>query len=135
MTDMPDEVPVRAVYQRVIDAVNSGNVDAYVACFAEDGMLMPPGQPIVIGKQAIKAWIAGLFNEFNATVSCTTQEFRIATDWAFNRHKYVLTAIPKQAGTPLVERGKAINIFKKMADGSWRAYIDCWNADSEPTGS
>ena len=42
-------------------AVNAGDLEAYLAVFAEDAVLMPPNEPPVVGKEATRAWAQGLF--------------------------------------------------------------------------
>ena len=127
-----DTVVYDQVQQHILDALSSGDADAYVACFAADAMLMPPGAEAVTGKDAIRAWVAGLFNQFDVTVQVFRQELHFTSDWAFERHNYALTATPKNGGTPSVDRGKAVVISKRGPDGSWKGYIDCWNSNSSP---
>ena len=129
----PDVLGVRAAQQHILAAVETGDVDAYAACFAEDGMLMPPGQKIVRGRLAIREWIGTLFQQFHVKVELSPQELHIAEDLAIDRHNYVLTATPNHGGPSVTERGKGINIFRRAADGSWKGYIDCWNSDSLQT--
>src|SRR5437667_3223425 len=100
-----DAVAYDQLQQRVLDAMSAGDPDAYVACFAADGMLMPPGARMITGKQAIRVWIAGLFSRFNVTVEVSRQELHFTSDWAIERHNYVVTATPKQGGGPQVDRG------------------------------
>jgi len=130
-----DAVAYDQLQQRVLDAMSSGDPDAYVACFAADGMLMPPGAQMITGKQAIRVWIAGLFSRFNVTVEVSRQELHFTSDWAIERHNYVVTATPKQGGGTQVDRGKAVVISKRSPDGSWNGYIDCWNGDNPPAAA
>ena len=126
----PDVRVLRAAQQRAVAAVEAGDVDAYVGGFAQDGIVMPPGQEIVRGRPAIREWIEALFQQFHVQLIVSPQELQIGGDWAIDRHNYVLTATPRDGGPTVSERGKAVAIYRRAADGSWEGYIDCWNADS-----
>jgi uncharacterized protein (TIGR02246 family) len=124
-----DVMAYEELQQRMLAAVSTGNVDEYAACFDDDAIVMPPGAPVVAGRQAIRDWIRGLFSQFNVSVEETRQELHFTADWAIQRHNYVLTATPKGGGQPMVDRGKAVMISRRMADGSWKSHIGCWNSD------
>lgn len=128
----PDVLSIRALQQRALTAIEAADVDAYVACFAEGGMSMPPGQQIVRGRQAIREWIGALFQRFHVKVEVWPQELHIVGDWAIDRHNYLLTATPTLGGPTVKEGGKGVIIAKRSEDGSWEWYIDCWNSDSLP---
>jgi hypothetical protein len=40
---------------------------------------------------------------------------------------------PKEGGETSTSSGRALTIFKRQADGSWKIYIDCFNYDGPPT--
>jgi ketosteroid isomerase-like protein len=124
---------VQRALQRLIAAVAAGDVGAYLAEWADDGVVMPPGQPMVTGKPAIRAWLGSTLEQFDVSVRVTQHECQIGGDWIIDRHSYVITATPKSGGKALIDHGKAVGIWKRVPDGTWKAYIDCWNSDAPPS--
>ncbi len=128
----PDVLALQAAQQRAAAAVRAGDVDAYVEGFAQDGIVMPPGQGSIHGKPAIREWVENLFGQFDLDVEVTPQELHIGGEWAIDRHTYTFTATPRDGAAPFTEQGKAVAVYRRAADGSWEGYIDCWNADGPP---
>ncbi len=129
----PDGRALRAAQQRAVAAVETGDVAAYVDGFAQDVIVMPPGQEMVHGKPAIRKWVEALFKQFQIKLTLSPQELQIGGDWAIDRNNYYFTATPRDSGPSVSERGRAVAIYRRAADGSWEGYIDCWNADSLQT--
>lgn len=76
------------VAQRIVDAFNAGDVDAFAACFAPDAVQMHPFFPEPLrGREAIRAAEATLFGAFDdirleighvlSSGECVAIEFRI----------------------------------------------------------
>jgi len=53
-------------------------------------------------------------------------------DWAFGRCNFTATMTPKAGGEPIFTDGKALTLYKRQADGSWKLYWDCWNSNVPP---
>ena len=52
--------------QRIVDAFNSGDVDAFAACFAPDAVQLHPFFPEPLqGREAIRAAEGGMFGAFD----------------------------------------------------------------------
>ena len=58
----PDEKAIRAVVAAYQASINSGDLEATVALFAPEGVVMPPGVPVVEGPSAVRARYQGLFS-------------------------------------------------------------------------
>ena len=75
--------------------VNADDVAALAAFFTDDAVRMPPNQPAISGKEAIRESLQNSYG--NVTVKFTDEvaEIEVAGDWAFSRSAYTITLIPK----------------------------------------
>ncbi|MFQ5962467.1 MAG: YybH family protein [Candidatus Methylomirabilales bacterium] len=131
-------------------AVNAGDLEAYLAVFAEDAVLMPPNEPPVLGKEATRAWGQGLFSQFSFEETMSSEEVVVAGDWGFDRGTYTIRPTPKVGGeaaegTPIeqpeigreldyAQTGKYLWILKRQGDGSWKTARAMWSSNHPPPG-
>ena len=94
---------------------------------------MPPDNPVVIGKENIKAGLQSSFDVFNWKMTIDGEEVQAAGDWAFARGNYTYTLTPKEEGKTIKGNGKYLSILAKQADGSWKFARDCFNNNAPPT--
>jgi ketosteroid isomerase-like protein len=90
-----DRGAVGLIRDRYIAAVNDGNLDELMSLWADDGVLLPPDQPAVAGKEAIRAWYQGMLGQFDADAALRPGATHIAGDWGYDRGTYALTLTPK----------------------------------------
>jgi uncharacterized protein (TIGR02246 family) len=120
---------VNEIWQRYSSSLNSGDLDAWLALWTEDGVQMPPGEPAVIGKDQIRARNKGVLDRFTFDMGITNEEVESAGDWAFARGTYKATLTPKAGGEVVQVDGKYMTILKKQADGSWKIFRDIFNSN------
>jgi uncharacterized protein (TIGR02246 family) len=118
-----------------VAAVNSGDVDAWAAAFANDSVQMPPNAPANVGRDNIQAWSGAFLGAFRAEFSLAPEEVQIAgADWAFERGTYKITLIPKAGGEPIQDAGKYITVYQRQSDDSWAMARDIWNSSNPLPG-
>ena len=126
-----DKAAIRTLHDQTAAASNAGDL---AALFTDDAVFMPPNEPAVIGKEAIRTWAQGLFDQFTFEETVTTEEVQVAGDWGFTRVTYTAKVTPKAGGEPQEETGKCIYIVHRQPDGSWK-YTRCiWNSDQPAPG-
>jgi uncharacterized protein (TIGR02246 family) len=103
-----------------------GNVDALAMLFAEDAWQMPPNQPPVVGRAAIKEYWRQAFRFGRWQFTLRTQTVEVSGDMAIERGKYVLrfTAEPTAPMPSFVDRGNYLAHWRREADGEWRVVAD-----------
>jgi ketosteroid isomerase-like protein len=112
-----------------VAAINSNNVDTLMDGLTDDVVYQAPGAPEVIGKAAVREWVADYFGAYRTKWEKTSLGFTVSGDWAFERYTYKATDTDKKTGTATIYIGKGINIFRRGADGKWRVAIDGWSSD------
>jgi uncharacterized protein (TIGR02246 family) len=112
---------IAAANKRYCDAVAAHDALSITEMYTETAEILAPGQPVIIGRGAIKSfWTAGV--KSISALSLTPVEVDCCDNIAIERGVYVMTtAQGKSQGKYLVEW--------KHANGQWRLHRDCWNSD------
>jgi ketosteroid isomerase-like protein len=53
-------------------------------------------------------------------------------DWAFSVCGGTYTLIPKDGSPPFVPELKALTIYRRQPDGTWKIHRDCFNSNVPP---
>src|SRR5262249_20915537 len=101
--------------------------DELVGLYAEDAVFMPPHQPAVQGRAALRAWMEAFppLSLFEVQVD----EIDGRADLAYARGRYWMKFQPEGASEPVGDFGKYVEIRKKQPDGSWLLTVDIFNSD------
>ena len=108
------------------------DVDKIAAFWADDTSVFIPNMPILAGNTAMKNFLKETFNDPNFTISFSSTKVEVskASDYGYSQGTYVQTMTDPKTKKILTERGKYVTVFKKQADGSWKAVADINNADA-----
>ena len=89
---------------------------------------MPPGAPVVEGREAILEYARPFFEGYTIDQRYEVEEIKIADGFAFARINSTERYTPKLgAGEPLDLSLKAIFILQRQPDGSWVSTHCVWN--------
>ena len=107
------------------------NDSAIAELYAENGVLMPPNQPRVAGKDAIRSWFAGMWViQPKMTLATTQVGASDAGDVAIEEGTFALE-YPAADGKPISDTGKYLVIWKRT-DAGWKVVRDIFNTDLPP---
>jgi uncharacterized protein (TIGR02246 family) len=118
--DEVDLLAIDKVRDIHVGALNSGNADAWVGLFSDDGVQMPPNAPANVGKEDIGHWSRGLLNNFRVQFGLTVDEVRVLGDWAFERGDYAISLTPAAGGPSMQDRGNYVTIYQKAVGEEWQ---------------
>ncbi len=121
---------IKNLRKQYMVAQDAGDVDGCVSFWSDDGVLMPPNEPSVTGKEALRAWYQDAFNQFGFQFSIEYQQVEEAGDWAFARGRYSGSIIPKTGGDPIQDTGKLLEVLRRQPDGSWKWACHMWSSDN-----
>ena len=106
---------------------------AFGEFFADDAVYLPMYEPLLEGREAIMSSFRPLFDD--TTVRLTWKPLRAdiakSGDLGWTSGSYELTAQDK-AGATVVRHGKYVTIWRKQANGEWKAVLDGGNPDEPP---
>ena len=109
------------------------SLEKILSYWADDAFVMPPGQPPVKGKAAIRQMLESTskipgfrisWEPLSATVSKTGD-----MGYLLERNQITMT---DSTGKPFTQYNKSVTIWRKEADGSWKNVVDMWNEEPSP---
>ena len=125
----PDLTMINNLRNEGIAAVNAGDTSALAGLYTDDGVLMPPNAPVVIGKDAIRRLLETALAPFNIEETACCEELEVAGDWAFERGTYTDLFTPKVGGDQKQVSGAYLSILQRQPDGSWKIARHIFNSD------
>ena len=128
-TRAADEATIRNLDAQWAKSAAAKDVDATVGYYSDDASLLVPNEPIASDKTSIRAaWSAMLAPDTTLSWSAAKVEVAQSSDLAYIMGTYQLTTTDPKA-KPMADRGKFVEVWKKQADGSWKAVADIFNSD------
>jgi len=131
--DGADIEAINKLHQREMDASRKWDIDTLASLWTDDVVMLPAGEPALIGRDANRASITRLRDQSgSAEISdyiLSFNEVKVTGDWAFEWGTYSGTLAPEGRGESLRATGKVIRVLKKDADGSWRIARAMYNSD------
>ncbi|HMK03333.1 MAG TPA: SgcJ/EcaC family oxidoreductase [Ferruginibacter sp.] len=108
----------------------TGDMDKTLSYWADDAVVMSPGQPALKGKDAIRGMMESTSKIPGFRISWEPISVSVSKsgDMAYMIEKNQVT-VNDSTGRPVTEYNKSVTIWRKEADGSWKNIVDMWNAD------
>jgi len=117
------------------DLASAGqDVDKIVSYWSDDAMLIFPGQPVLGGKPAIRAYVEASLKTPGFKIHWVSEKPVFSPDGklAYMRGTDELT-VPGQNGAPLTLHLRGISIWRLDPDGEWRCVVDIANEEPPAT--
>ena len=115
---------------------STGDFDFWISLWTDDGRQMPPDTPTRIGKEQIREGMKPVFDKMNFDLVITSiEEVKVYGDLGLTRCKYTLDMTPKASGETIhaMRDGKALTLYERQSDGSWKIVFDCFNSNEPPS--
>ena len=111
------------------DLASAGkDVEKIVSYWSDDAVLIFPGQPVLEGKTAIRAYVTESLKTPGFKIHWVSEKPVFSPDGklAYMRGKDELT-VPGPSGAPVTVHLRGISIWRLDADGQWRCVVDISN--------
>jgi ketosteroid isomerase-like protein len=119
---------VRAVRDAEVASAISG--DTVLAHLADEVLVMPPNEPLVVGIDAVREWHRSMNAAYVIdSLEYVDSEVEFADNIAVETYTGRLVVTPVAGGEPLTDVIKGVHIYERQADGSWKLTKDVWNSD------
>jgi ketosteroid isomerase-like protein len=126
-----DETLINGMRKEFLRAYHAGDVAILAAFFSQNAVQLPPNEPAVLGREAIRTRYQAQFDRFKCELAATTEELKVTGDWSFAWGFYQIKLTPKDGAAPsLQDNGKYLAIFGRDDDGSWKFARDMFNSDN-----
>lgn len=137
--DSLDEPAIRAgvdsAATRLLTALRTNGSDSLLALMANDVVLMPPNEPVLKGKEAVRAWYDQFLSQLRTSdLRITDREVLIGGEWATELAGFEWTLVPVAGGPSTTDRGSYIQVWHREPDGRWLFARELWNSTSPPAG-
>jgi len=111
------------------DVVGKRNLAALDDVYTADARILPPGGPMVAGREAIKQFWAGMIQSVNAkSAELFSVDIMPAGDSVVEIGRAVLT-VESGPGTTAQMEGKYV-VYWRQESGRWKWHVDIWNMNS-----
>jgi uncharacterized protein (TIGR02246 family) len=109
------------------------DVEKILSYFADDAVMMEPGQPAREGKAEIRKYVTSLLQTPGFSIRWVSENpvFSPSGDVAYMRGANE-TTLPGPAGAITTLHGRGVSIWRRESDGEWRCVADIGN-DLSPT--
>jgi len=131
-THEADETTLRELDAQWSKAAGARDLNATVAFYADDAVVMPGDGPVANTKQAIHdLWAPMMAQDLSVSWQPNQAEVARSGDLGYVRGVYQLVT-KDAAGKTSTERGKTLEVWKRQADGKWKCVVDNFSADAPP---
>jgi ketosteroid isomerase-like protein len=127
-----DQATIRGRTEAFVKAFNDKAVDQVLAIYAENSVFMPPNQPIIRGKDALRTFYDDLLKSGAGNLTMDVAEVSGHGPLAYQSGTYEMD-VKSAAGAPSRDRGKYLFVLRRLND-TWRYEYTVWNSDLPPPG-
>lgn len=116
-------------------ACNNGDFDQWISLWSDNGIQMPPESPARKGKAEIIDAMKPLFDQMFIEITITSvEEAKVYGNMGLTRCNYNLALTPREGGNKIIVMpdGKALTLYEKQPDGTWKIAYDCFNSNTPP---
>lgn len=119
---------VKAVRDAEVASAISG--DTVLTHLADEVVVMPPNEPIVVGIEAVREWQRSMSAVYVIdSLEYIDSDVEIADNIAIETYTGRLVVTPVAGGEPLTDVIKGMHVYERQPDGSWKLTKDVWNSD------
>ena len=106
-------------------AASAGDVEKIVSYWADDAVLISAGQPVLNGKNAIRKMVEDSYKMPGFRIGWQPQSVVVSEsgDMAYLIENSQIS-FTDSTGKPVTINNKAVTIWRKQADGSWKNAVD-----------
>jgi ketosteroid isomerase-like protein len=124
---------VEAATSAFHQALRTNDAEALFEHVSDDVVLMPPGEPVLHGKSAMRDWYAAFLGQYRTTeLAFADCEVHVGDEWAVELGTYEWHLDPVSGGDPVIDRGNYMQLWKALPDGQWRFEREIWNSSMPP---
>lgn len=121
---------IQALDEQWSAAAARNDLEATVAFYADDAVLLPPNASIAAHRQSIReSWAAVLGPNTALSWKVTKVEVAKSGELGYLYGTYSLSIQDPKGGPPVRDTGKLLEVWKKQTDGKWKCIVDTYNSD------
>jgi uncharacterized protein (TIGR02246 family) len=119
-----------AAFHQALRANDAGTFMSYVA---DDVVFMPPGEPAVRGRDALRTWMTAFLAQYRtSSLTLANREVLVGGGWAVELGTFEWALEPASGGPAAVDRGNYMQVWKEQDDQTWRFAREVYNSSAAP---
>lgn len=118
---------IRSVAAGIIAADNQRDIDRVLAYYAEDAVLLPPGEQPVVGRARIRPRYESLFASVTPEIEVHIAEACVDGSMGFVRGRNGGRVVPRDTGEPRALDDGFLMLLRRGPDGAWRISHLVWH--------
>ena len=129
-----EQSKIRDIESAWVKEAAAKDFEKAAAHYADDAVFMTPGSPPAKGKEAIRAAWKGLLEDPNVKLNFSADRVEMSAggDLATTKGSYTLTVTNPKTKKPIDDKGSYVTVYKKQADGGWKAVEDINTSEMAP---
>lgn len=134
----PQKVDTKAEGEKVLQlskewskAASAGDIEKVVGYWADDAVVISAGEPVLSGKQAIRKMVEESYKMPGFRISWQPQRVVVSEggDMAYLIEDSQVS-FTDSTGKPFTIHNKAVSIWRKQTDGTWKNAVDISTPDA-----
>ena len=130
---MKDQASIRERTDAFVKAFNAKEVNDVLGIYAENSVFMPPNEPIIRGKDALRTFYDDLLKSGATGLKLNVGEVSGHGPLAYQSGTYEME-VKRASGQATRDRGKYLFVLRKMGE-TWRFEYTMWNSDLPQQGN
>jgi uncharacterized protein (TIGR02246 family) len=112
----------------------SRDADKIAAHYANDAVMMAPGEAAISGKEAIQNGLKQMVSDPTMSLKFQTSKVDVAKsgDLAYTRGTYTMMMTDPQSKHTINDHGSYVTVYRKLADGTWKSVADIATSEVPP---
>jgi uncharacterized protein (TIGR02246 family) len=121
----------------MVAALKAKDVEKVVGFYASNGVLLVPGQTPTKGSDQLRYVFKAMLGDPNNSLSFQADRVEVsaAADLAYSRGSYNESGVDPATKKAMSETGSYVTVFRKSANGSWKAMEDINTPTAAPVGA
>jgi ketosteroid isomerase-like protein len=104
------------------------DVEKIISYWADDALVLPPGQPVAEGKAAIRAFVTESLKIPGFKIHWVSEKVSFSPDGQLAYMRSVNeTTFREPDGKVTTVHGRGLTVWRRDRDGQWRCVVDIWN--------
>jgi ketosteroid isomerase-like protein len=107
------------------------DIDHILSFWTNDAIVMPPGFPSIVGKDALRHYVENSLQIPGFQISWKSSDVEFSLDgnlaYMFSQNEVSMNG---KDGNSFTMTGRAVTVWRRESDGEWRCAVDIWNAES-----
>jgi uncharacterized protein (TIGR02246 family) len=120
---------IREVEAAWVKDIATRDVEKWVSYYAEDGTILLPNAPPVTGRDNIRAALKARVTDPNFSLTFRPAKIEGSGHLAYVQGAYASTRTDPRTMEAVQDQGKYVTVYRKEADGSWKAVQDMVSSD------